>query len=231
MNDVPSPQSGAPDPQKANKAKLAQERSRATRRMIVRSALQLWNSRGFDEGFETTTVDEIADNAGFSRATVYYHFAKKEDILRELAWVTAEEIYECALRSMISGKVVDEVLAEIMVQLGTKVSRSSPAAVKRMLQLQPNDAESIKRDIDAGGLTRAFSVVVSHAQELGELPRTLGALDIAETISAAAMGAISKWSAMAQIDLIAALQLRTRLILAGARAYVPAGQLQTNGPN
>lgn len=202
---------------KANKAKLAQERSHSTRRKIVKSALQLWNLRGFDEGFDTTTVEEIADNASVSRATVYYYFPKKEDILRELAWVTAEEVYETALRSMMSGKAVDEVLHEIMGQLGTRVSRSSAAAVKRMLQLRHNDPEALDRDIASGGMTRAFSVVVAHAQEVGDLPKHLSALEVAEMLSSIAMASISKWSIVGDLDLVALLRRRATFILAGAR--------------
>jgi AcrR family transcriptional regulator len=218
---MPSP---APDP-KANKAKLVQERSRSTRRKIVKSALQLWTSRGFDEGFDSTTVNEIADNAGVSRATVYYYFPKKEDILRELAWVTAEEIHEVALRSMMSGQSVDEVLDEIMGQLGAKISRGSSAAVKRMLQLRNNDPEALSRDVASGGLTRAFSVVLTHAQEVGDLPKDVSAMEIAEVISSLAMGCISKWSILGdEVDLAATLRRRVVLVLAGARSIGDANR-------
>lgn len=202
---------------KANKAKLAQERSRKTRRKIVKGALALWNSRGFDEGFDTTTVEDIAEEAGVSRATVYYYFPKKEDILRDLAWVTAEEIYEGALRSMMSRDSVDAVFEQLMHQLGSKVLRASPAAVMRMLQLRKNEREAIDRDIASGGLTRAFSVVITHAQEIGELPRGPSSIEIAEILSSVVMGCISKWSIIGDDDLPATLQRRAKYILAGAR--------------
>lgn len=51
-------------------AKLSQERSRATRKAIVGAALRLWTERGFDAGFESTTMDQIGERAGVSRATV-----------------------------------------------------------------------------------------------------------------------------------------------------------------
>jgi len=207
-----------PDPQKSQKAKLAQGRSRATQRRIVKSALQLWTDRGFDVGFDNTTVDEIADVAGVSRATVYYYFPKKEDILREMAWLTAEEVYECALRSMMSAHTVDEVLEQTMNLLGAKVARSSPAAVKRMLQLRLIDAKELDRDNASGGLTRTFSVITAHAQEAGELPKILGAREIAEVISSVCMGAMSKWSVTGDFDLGEALNRRVALVLAGVRA-------------
>ncbi|MCW1429687.1 TetR/AcrR family transcriptional regulator [Novosphingobium sp. JCM 18896] len=199
-------------------AKLSQERSRATRKKIVGAALRLWTERGFDEGFEATTVDEIAERAGISRASVYYYFPKKEDILRELAWTTAEQIHELSLRSLMSGQPVDRVLDDILQQLGETVARSPKAAVRRMLQIRDQAPEAIARDSAAGGMTRAFSVVIAHAQEAGELPRSTGAIEIAETISSIAMGAIGKWALVDDLDLPRTLRLRAALVLAGVRA-------------
>lgn len=198
-------------------AKLTQERSRATRKNIVSAALRLWSQRGFDEGFETTTVDEIAESAGLSRASVYYYFPKKEDILREIAWTTAEQIHELSLRSLMTGQPVAEVIDEIMRQLGEMVARSPKAAVRRMLQIRDQAPESLARDSAAGGMTRAFSVVIAHAQEAGELPKTLGSLEIAELISSIAMGAISKWAIAEEFDLPGTLRRRAAVVLAGVR--------------
>jgi AcrR family transcriptional regulator len=196
-------------------AKLVQERSRATRKAIVSAALRLWTERGFDEGFQTTTVDEIAERAGISRASVYYYFPKKEDILREIAWTTAEQIYELSLRSLMTGRSIEPVFDDIMQQLGEMVARSPKAAVRRMLQIRDQAPESIARDSAAGGLTRAFSVVVAHAQEAGELPRTVGAIEVAEIVSSIVMGAISKWSIVADMDLPRTLRSRVAIVLAG----------------
>jgi AcrR family transcriptional regulator len=211
----------AHEPGKPTKAKLAQERSRKTRRKIVKAALGLWDSRGFEEGFDTTTVEDIAAAAEVSRATVYYYFPKKEDILRDLAWVAAEETYECALRSMMSRQSVDAIFQQLMEQLGSKILRASPAAVRRMLQLRKPDPEAIDRDIASGGLTRAFSVVITHAQEMGDLPKGLSPLETAEILTSVVMGCISKWSIVGNDNLIETLRRRAMFVLAGARGLNP----------
>jgi len=200
-----------------SRAKLAQQRSRTTRKTIVSAALRLWTARGFDEGYESTTVDEIAEHSGISRATVYYYFPKKEDILRELAWTTAEQIHELSLRSLMSGQRVEQVIDEIMQQLGTIVVKSPKAAVRRMLQIRDQAPDSIARDSAAGGMTRAFSVVIAHAQEAGELPREPGSIEIAEMLSSIAMGCIAKWSIIDGVELPNTLRRRAALVLAGAR--------------
>jgi AcrR family transcriptional regulator len=204
------------EPQKLFRAKLAQGRSRETRRRIVKAALQLWTSRGFDQGFDETTVDEIADHAGVSRATVYYYFPRKEDILGEMAWVTADEIYESTLRALMSGQTIDQTLDELMGLLGAKVSRTSRAALSRMLGLQKHEPD-LRRDGGAGGLSRAFSVAITHAQEHGELPRGVSAVEVAEVLSSVCMGCIQKWAILGDFDLAPTLRRRVALVLAGAR--------------
>jgi AcrR family transcriptional regulator len=54
--------------------------TRSTRDRILDVALELFS----DEGYDKTSLREIAERLGFSKAAIYYHFASKEDILREL---------------------------------------------------------------------------------------------------------------------------------------------------
>lgn len=51
-----------------------------TRREVQRVALELFTRRGF----EATSLRQIADAVGINKASLYYHFSSKEDILRSL---------------------------------------------------------------------------------------------------------------------------------------------------
>src|SRR5580698_7947359 len=51
-----------------------------TRERILDIALDLFIEQGFDK----TSLREIAEKLGFSKAALYYHFASKEDILMAL---------------------------------------------------------------------------------------------------------------------------------------------------
>jgi AcrR family transcriptional regulator len=53
---------------------------KGTRERILDIALELFTEQGFDK----TSLREIADRLGFSKAAIYYHFASKEDILMAL---------------------------------------------------------------------------------------------------------------------------------------------------
>ena len=52
----------------------------ATRELILDVALELFN----EKGYEKTSLREIADRLGVTKAALYYHFERKEEILLEL---------------------------------------------------------------------------------------------------------------------------------------------------
>lgn len=60
---------------KAEPEQGGQEQS--TRERILDVALELFTEQGFDK----TSLRQIADQLGFSKAALYYHFASKGDIL------------------------------------------------------------------------------------------------------------------------------------------------------
>src|ERR1700728_4001502 len=51
-----------------------------TRTRILDSALELFSEQGFDG----TTLQQIADRLGFTKAAIYYHFRSKDDLLQAL---------------------------------------------------------------------------------------------------------------------------------------------------
>jgi AcrR family transcriptional regulator len=57
------------------------EPSGATRRRILDVALELFVEQGYDR----TSLREIAERLGFSKAALYYHYKAKDDILASLA--------------------------------------------------------------------------------------------------------------------------------------------------
>ena len=51
-----------------------------TRERILDVALELF----IDQGYEKTSLRQIAERMGFTKAAIYYHFASKDDILMAL---------------------------------------------------------------------------------------------------------------------------------------------------
>ncbi|WBB99886.1 MULTISPECIES: TetR/AcrR family transcriptional regulator [unclassified Solwaraspora] len=63
-----------------------------TRKSLIASALELFGRRGFDR----TSVQEIADQAGLTKGAFYHHFESKDDLLRHIQ----EEYLEAQLAAI-----------------------------------------------------------------------------------------------------------------------------------
>jgi AcrR family transcriptional regulator len=61
-----------------------------TRSRILDIALKLFSEHGFDG----TTLQQIADGLGFTKAALYYHFRSKEDLLQALVAPAMTELDE-----------------------------------------------------------------------------------------------------------------------------------------
>ena len=131
---------------------LQQRRSQDTRRKLIRSALELWNERGFDDAFEATTAEEIARLAGVSKGTFYFHFAHKEDILLALDRALA------ARRAGVvpAGQVVDlrfsefkqdplASVAALYETLGLELTADAEARMRAFLDAHPGDPDNALR--------------------------------------------------------------------------------------
>jgi AcrR family transcriptional regulator len=62
------------------KRKTQAERREETRELVLTAAARVFAKRGF----HATSLDAIAEEAGFSRGAVYYNFADKEELFLEL---------------------------------------------------------------------------------------------------------------------------------------------------
>ena len=94
------------------------EQPMSTRERILDAALDLFIEKGFDK----TSLREIAEQIGVTKAALYYHFASKEDILmalhqrlHEFGFDTLAQLGEqeptSALWADLLDKIVDQMLA------------------------------------------------------------------------------------------------------------------------
>ncbi|MFE0047627.1 TetR/AcrR family transcriptional regulator [Streptomyces albireticuli] len=104
-------------------------RRRNTRRKLFEAAVTLIA----EQGFSSTTVDEIAERAGVAKGTVYYNFASKtvlfEELLRHGMELLADSLQEAADEMADSGGGRVDAL-DAMIRAGLDFSARYPALTR-----------------------------------------------------------------------------------------------------
>jgi AcrR family transcriptional regulator len=202
---------------------LVQERARRTRHEIVRAALALWNERGFEEGIAETTVEEIAQAAGVAKATFYFHFAHKEEILLEMGLETAEAMMKDAEAGMRKGRPALDILHGLMATLARRVERAPPAAVIRSIsELSRRAYDLDELPSGATSFSTAFAAVAAYGVQRGELAQEIDPQNFGAVLQAITMDTVVRWAQKSVGSLRSALDLHTDLVVEGASAvYAP----------
>jgi AcrR family transcriptional regulator len=206
------------DKAETRRSGLVQQRSRDTRRKLIRAALELWSGPDFEGAFEATTAEDIARAAGVSKGTFYFHFAHKEDILLEMSWLTAEIAIEEADAAMQEGMRTLDLVEQLMTSLARRVSRVPRPAVLRATSHWSRQSEAHGLPLSARSFGAMYERVVRYAAERGDLPRDVDVEELAALLQAATMDALVGWAATTQTSpaLRDILCRRADVILCGA---------------
>lgn len=110
-----------------SKRKTQAERRAETREQVLAAAARVFARHGF----HATSLDAIAEEAGFSRGAVYYNFADKEELFLELLDRRCAERAQ-DLREVFASTAEDDVAA---------TSRQAQLAAEHALDAMTGDAE------------------------------------------------------------------------------------------
>ena len=116
----------------------------STRERILDVALELFVAQGYDG----TSLRQIAEQLGVTKAALYYHFESKEDILRALH-MRLHEFGKDALASAgdepmtleLWGQLLDGVVDQMLVQRKLFLMHERNQAVLEKLHSEEHDAE------------------------------------------------------------------------------------------
>jgi AcrR family transcriptional regulator len=115
-----------------------------TRERIQAVALQLFA----EQGYESTSMRQIAEQLGFTKAALYYHFASKEDIVRALIETMRGEVQglvEWARGQQAGPELRREVLARwaaIMHDQGLRMFRFLGANYRLVRDIRGEQGQS-----------------------------------------------------------------------------------------
>ncbi|MDN4486859.1 TetR/AcrR family transcriptional regulator [Demequina sp. SYSU T00039] len=99
-----------------------------TRARIQDVALERFTSQGYDQ----TSLREIAEDLGVTKAALYYHFKSKEEILDSLIAQVLDEV-DALVTWMNDGPATRERRLEMIARL-VDVTRGTPGEVMRCVQ-------------------------------------------------------------------------------------------------
>lgn len=92
-------------------AGLREKKKKQTRDALLRAALKLFSRKGF----ENTSIDELAKNAGIGKGTVYSYFRTKSEIFLAFCEDQLEYVYkELAEKSDPQAPLIDQLLTLFM---------------------------------------------------------------------------------------------------------------------
>jgi AcrR family transcriptional regulator len=163
---------------------LRQRKSIAAKLAFFQAAVTLFREKGYDE----TSVDEIADRAGFSRATFFNHFGTKEGVLRYYGQMLAERV-EQSLAEMdqdVSPLKRIECLLRVMLAEAEQ-SREELRVVYRYRSRDPDHLDGLTAS--RRKVWDLTSRLVAEAQQQGEVRRDLSARELAAHLLSIYQGA------------------------------------------
>ncbi|HVW32852.1 MAG TPA: TetR/AcrR family transcriptional regulator [Acidimicrobiia bacterium] len=140
-----------------------------------------------DQGFDQTRIEDLAEATGVPRATLYYYFAGKEDIL---AWLLRRMLAEVAevVAGAAAGGGPARVRLEAVLRAKIDVMARHPATCRALIA----DLGRAGRIPDiAEAIQVAFHQPVRRLLAEGEADGSLRAVDDPETAASAFYGAVT----------------------------------------
>ena len=162
---------------------LRERKKLETRRNLIEAARKLFQ----DKGFDATLLEDIAERANVSRATLFNYFPSKDSLLADIATEEMEALV-CRLDQGMAGE--KRALAKLRWVMRLLVSDSSLLQVTRRViletMLRPNEIpEPVAR------MESLLVDLVSQAQAEGDIRADLAAQDLARWVVGAYLAALT----------------------------------------
>jgi AcrR family transcriptional regulator len=197
------------------KARLQQERSRATRHAIVVAAETLWR----DSAFDSVLVDDVCRQAGVAKGTFYFYFPRKEHLLVMLLFGRMFPKEQELTDLLASGRPTADVCAELLAIVARRTGKMDKTLVRRAIEESMRYYRDINR-MDGGerSLRWYLDPILTRGVRRGEVDAGWDLPVVAMTIGWSTLQGILLWTtdALPDPDLETSLRRRAELIIAGS---------------
>jgi AcrR family transcriptional regulator len=164
---------------------LRERKNAEVKQALFTAAMALFRQKGF----EATSVQEIADRAGYSRATYFNHFGAKQSVLRQYGQNLQKRMQESLVAAAPDSSPVGRLLA-VLLAMAREADRHA-GDLKLIYRHSLGDPDYLARPTPAR--QRVFEMVcelVVEAQQRGEIRRDLPAKVIAFHVLSVYNGAV-----------------------------------------
>lgn len=169
---------------------LREKKKRQTRKAIIEAAVRLFGRKGF----EKTSIEELAREAGIGKGTIYTYFQTKAEIFYAFCEEQFEFIHkELATKTDPEAPVIEQVMTVFMGEFlhVTQNKEFGRFFMQRVLFPEENEKNS-HDEVDNKWLELLFSIY-QKAQQRGELRRDIDLLYLAGHFYALYILIVSSW--------------------------------------
>jgi AcrR family transcriptional regulator len=153
---------------------LRQKKNELVKQALYDAAMELFREKGFDE----TSVDEIAEKAGYSRATFFNHFGVKQGVLRHYGHRLQYLVEELLDRSAPPAPPLEMIRRVIFAMV--REAEGNIDEVRLICTYSLRDPSYLSEPTQARKhLWNILTELVSEAQQQGQIRRDLAARELA----------------------------------------------------
>lgn len=171
------------------------EEAAETRQALLKAALSVFSQKGY----ASTTLEDVAKEAGLTRGAIYWHFGSKAELYSALLDEYSARGSEIVQSVVSEGGSLDGMLREIFVRLLTAVE-SDPAlrAVMEINLLKTEYSSELSdmlaKQIENGrALLAGITQAMAQGIDAGELRSDLDPEDMARAFIAFQNGVLHLW--------------------------------------
>ncbi|WP_416223408.1 TetR/AcrR family transcriptional regulator [Streptomyces hygroscopicus] len=186
---------------------------------IYTSALTLFAEQGYDR----TTIDQIAERADVARGTFFNYFQRKEDLVTAWAETRKRRLEECMHESMDSRDDGVTVHLERCMLALAEFNETEREITSAMLQAWVKAGRPLLEEPNAG---QVFATIVEAGRKRGEIAVDIDPLRVGNILRDAYLGLLYRWSQSPEPRVPLHIELREvlRIVLTGILSYSRQGR-------
>lgn len=165
-----------------------EQRKREVRERIMEAAMRRFVRQGFDE----TTVDQIAEDADVAQKTFFNHFSTKQDLFRQLAEARMDELVQILDEERERDAPTAEKLAHCFLRLSELLEQRKRLARDLVLEVMRGRPPGSPIE-ELSRLHASFGEILRDGRAAGDVRSDESVEFLTEMVVAAFTGVMNNW--------------------------------------